>query len=106
MSKAKELIYTGGLISANEALSLGIVDRVVPSDQLMKEVQRLSEKIMTKAPLAVRAAKQAINRSWALPLEEGLDLENNLWANLFATEDKNEGVKAFLEKRTPSFRGR
>jgi enoyl-CoA hydratase/carnithine racemase len=47
-----------------------------------------------------------MNRSWALSLEEGLDLENDLWANLFATEDKNEGVKAFLEKRTPSFRGR
>ena len=106
MSRAKELIYTGSLISAHEALSLGIVDKVVPSDQLMMEAQKLAGKIMAKAPLAIRAAKQAINAGWNLSSEEGLDLENNLWANLFATEDKNEGVKAFLEKRTPSFRGR
>lgn len=106
MGRAKELIYTGSLISANEALSLGIVDKVVPSDQLMKEAQKLAGKIMAKAPLAVRAAKQATNASWDLSLEEGMELENQLWADLFGTEDKNEGVKAFMEKRTPNFKGR
>jgi enoyl-CoA hydratase len=106
MSKTKELIYTGRLIPANEALSLGIVDKVVPFDQLMEEAQKMAERIARKAPLAVRAAKQAVNASQALSLQDGMNLENKLWADLFATEDKNEGVKAFLEKRSPSFKGK
>ena len=66
----------------------------------------MAERIARKAPLAIRAAKQAVNASLALSLQDGINLENKLWADLFATEDKNEGVKAFLEKRSPSFKGR
>jgi enoyl-CoA hydratase len=105
-SKTKELIYTGRLISATEAHSLGIVDKVVPFDGLMAEANKIAEAIISKAPLAIRAAKQAINASCHLPIEEGIKLENELWADLFATEDKNEGVTAFLEKRKPVFKGK
>jgi enoyl-CoA hydratase len=104
--KARELIYTGDMIDAMEAMRLGLVDRVVKREDLLDEAGRLAAKILTKGPLAIKAAKKAINEGLALPLREGLKLESRIFGTLFTTEDKNEGALAFLEKRKPFFKGK
>ena len=104
--KARELIYTGEMIDAMEAMRIGLVDRVVKREDLLDEVGRLAAKILTKGPLAIKAAKKAINEGLALPLREGLKLESRIFGTLFTTEDKNEGALAFLEKRKPLFKGK
>jgi enoyl-CoA hydratase len=103
--KAKELIYTGEMIDAQEALRLGLVDRVAKKEDLLDEARKLAATILSKGPLAVKAAKRAINEGLALPLREGLKLETHYFGRLFSTEDKNEGALAFLEKRKPIFKG-
>lgn len=102
---AKYLIYTGSTLTATEALSQGLVNRVVPYDSLLEEAEVIADRINKKGPLAVRMAKKAINQGCELPLDEGLNLENQLWARLCDTEDKKEGISAFLEKRKPEFKG-
>jgi enoyl-CoA hydratase len=104
--KARELIYTGDMIDAMEAMRIGLVDRVVKREDLLDEAGRLAAKILTKGPLAIKAAKKAINEGLALPLREGLKLESRIFGTLFTTEDKNEGALAFLEKRKPLFTGK
>jgi enoyl-CoA hydratase len=104
--KAKELIYTGEVIDTTEASRIGLVDRVVKKEDLLDEAKKLATKILTKGPLAIKAAKKAINEGLALPLREGLKLEARYFGALFATEDKNEGALAFLEKRKPIFKGK
>ena len=106
LGKAKELIYTGEMIDATEASRIGLVDRVVKREDLVDEAKKLATKILTKGPLAIKAAKKAINEGLALPLREGLKLESRYFGPLFSTEDKNEGAKAFLEKRRPIFKGK
>jgi len=103
---ARYLIYTGSTLTAPEALSCGLVTRVVSYESLLEEVEKIADKINEKGPLAVRAAKKAISQGCGLPLEEGLTLENELWAKLCNTEDKREGISAFLEKRKPKFKGK
>jgi len=103
---AKELIFTGDMIDANRALAIGLVNRVVPADELMSEAKKLAEKIISKAPLAVRFAKQAINEGMQVDLERGQLIELDLLALCFATEDQKEGMKAFIEKRKPEFKER
>lgn len=106
-SLARYLIYTGSTLTAAEALSsYGLVIRVVPYDSLMEEAEKIAGKINEKGPMAVRAAKKAISQGYDLPLEDGLILENELWAKLCDTEDKREGISAFLEKRKPKFKGK
>lgn len=105
-SLARYLIYTGSTLTAAEALSHGLVIRVVPYDSLMEEAEKIAGKINEKGPMAVRAAKKAISQGYDLPLEDGLTLENELWAKLCNTEDKREGISAFLEKRKPKFKGK
>jgi enoyl-CoA hydratase len=100
--KAKELIFTGDLIDANEAERLGIVNRIVPQQDLMKTVEELAANLASKSPLILRLAKDAINRSQA-GLKEGLDYESTLFSFCFASNDQKEGAKAFLEKRKPAF---
>jgi enoyl-CoA hydratase len=102
---AKYLVYTGSTLTATEALSQGLVNRVVPYDSLLEEAEVIAARINKKGPLAVRMAKKAINQGCDLPLDEGLSLENQLWARLCDTEDKKEGISAFLEKRKPEFKG-
>ena len=100
---ARYLIFTGQRLSAAEAMSVGLVQKVVPLDQLKEEALGLAERINRQGPLGVRAAKKALNAAAALPLAQGLDTENHLWAGLFATDDLREGVRAFLDKRKPEF---
>jgi len=104
--KAREVIYTGEMIDAMEAMRIGLVDRVVKGEDLLDAAERLAAKILTKGPLAIKAAKKAINEGLALPLREGLALESRIFGTLFTTEDKNEGALAFLEKRKPLFKGK
>ncbi len=104
--KAKELIFTGDRISAKELAELGLVNKVVPADQLMNAVNEFIEKIKSKSPVVIAAAKEAINNSLELSLTEGLRYEAQLFAQLFSTEDQKEGAKAFLEKRKPEWKGK
>lgn len=104
--KALELILTGKYIDAHEALRLGLVEQVVPHDRLLEAVEALAQTIVSRAPLAVKYAKEAIIRGSELSLSEGLKVEAELYALLRTTEDRMEGAKAFAEKRPPQFRGR
>jgi len=104
--KAKEIIFADERIDAREALRIGLVERVVPKGQAVEEAKRLLKKIAGKGPVAVKMAKKAINQGLDLPLAEGLRLEARLSGVCFGTEDKDEGAKAFLEKRPPNFKGK
>lgn len=105
-SKATELILTGDVISAQEAKMLGLISQVVPADDLLRQAQGLARRIAAKGQVAVRAALRAIHPGVALGLREGLVLEASLFGTLCDTEDKKEGLAAFLEKRQPRFKDR
>jgi enoyl-CoA hydratase len=104
--KALELILTGRRIDASEALRLGLVEQVVPHDLLLPTAEGLAQTIASRAPLAVKYAKEAIVRGRELPLTEGLKVEAELYTLLRTTEDRMEGARAFQEKRPPRFKGR
>jgi enoyl-CoA hydratase len=104
--RAKELIFTGDIITAEEAFKLGMINRVVPEDQLMPTAKEIAKKIATKSPAALKLAKQAINYGMQTNLESGLKYEYELYSLSLGLEDKAEGVNAFLEKRAPKFVGR
>lgn len=103
---ALELLLTGEMIDAREAHRIGLVNRVVPQGQVMEEARTLLASILERGPLAVRYTLEATYQGLEMPLEDGLRLEANLFAVTFATEDKAEGTRAFLEKRPPVFRGK
>ncbi|MBI2429300.1 MAG: enoyl-CoA hydratase/isomerase family protein [Ignavibacteriales bacterium] len=103
--KAMELILTGDMFSSEEALKWGLVNKIVPSEFLLEESKSLAKKIASKAPVAVQAAKEMINKSANLDLDEALDGERQKFNSLFATEDQKEGMKAFIEKRKPVWKG-
>jgi enoyl-CoA hydratase len=105
--RALAAILAGDEIGADEALRLGLVNRVAaPAEDVLREADALARAISdTAAPLAVRACLEAVTRGTRLPLEEGLKLEAELFAALFATADVREGTRAFLEKRKPAFKG-
>jgi enoyl-CoA hydratase/carnithine racemase len=103
---AAELLLTGTDIDAAEAHRLGLVNRVVPADELMDTARELATRISENAPLALRAVKESLLASYDLPLEQGLRLEGVLRGMIGATEDAREGMRAFLEKRRPEFKGR
>ncbi len=102
-AKAKELILTGDMIRADEAEHIGLVNKVVPQDQLMEEAFKLAERIIKNAPIAVKYSKAAIDRGIDEDIDSGIRTENELFAMCFATEDQKEGMKAFLEKRPAHF---
>ena len=104
--KAMEMILTGKSISAEEAYRVGLVNRVVPPESLMEETKKIAAEIVSKPPISVRAAKEAILKAQDTTLEVGLDFERKAFYMLFATEDGKEGMNAFLEKRKPSFKGK
>ncbi len=106
LRRAKEICMTGDTLDAHEAYRLGLVNRVVPHDQLIPEARALAEKLLAKSPVTLRLLKQAMNEGYGLPLEAGLAVEAKAWAVAFATEDRTEGVAAFLEKRKAAFKGR
>jgi len=103
-ARAKQYLLTGDPLTAHEAERIGLVNRVVPREQLLEEALRLAQSILKNGPLAVAAALEAVRRGLELPLEAGLRLESGLFGILAASEDMHEGLKAFLEKRPPGFR--
>lgn len=105
-AKAKELIFTGKVISADEALSIGLVNKVVAPELLMEEVESLAAMIAKQAPIAVQKSKQAINNGWDMDIEKGIDYEIELFAQCFETEDQKNGMNAFLAKEKTEFKGK
>jgi enoyl-CoA hydratase len=105
MSQAKELILTGRMISAKEALSMGMVNKVLAPDKLMEEVLKTAKAIAAKGKTALRAAKQAINNGMNVDLATGLNIEVDAFALCLASEDSKEGLNAFIEKRKAEFKG-
>lgn len=103
--KAMELLLTGETVDAEEACEIGLVNRVVPAGELASEVETLAETIATKAPINLRYIKEAVNKGLDLTLEQGLRLEADLYFLIHTTADRTEGIKAFLDKRTPNFKG-
>ncbi len=106
MGRAKELVLTGRALSATEAERIGLVNEVVPAADLPARALAIARRIAGHAPLAVAAAKRTMNRGAATDLDHALVLERESIALLFDTEDKREGLEAFMERRTPTFRGR
>jgi enoyl-CoA hydratase/carnithine racemase len=104
--KAAELLLTGKLIDAREAYRIGLVNQVVPQAEVMTTAKEWAQAICKAAPLAVRAAKEAMLRGSAMTIEEGLRLENALVASVMATEDFIEGTTAFVEKRKPNYKAK
>ena len=104
--RAMELVLTGDMITAAEAERFGLVNRVFPVELFLEEAKNLGRKIAAKPVLAVRAAKEAVLKSANTALDEGLEFERKSFYLLFASEDKSEGMKAFLEKRKAEFKGR
>jgi enoyl-CoA hydratase len=105
-ARAMEIMLTGAPIDAQRALEWGIVNRVVSFDELLNEAKKLAATIAAKPELAVRMAKDAVLKAQDLTLGSGLDYENRLFALLFGTEDQKEGMRAFIEKRKPQWKGR
>jgi enoyl-CoA hydratase len=105
-SAAMEMILTGEPIDAREAPRLGLVARVVPNELVVEDALALAAKIATKAPLALRLGKEAVNAAYEMSLTDGLAHERRLFYLLFASDDQKEGMAAFLEKRDPDFTGR
>ncbi len=106
LGKALELLLTGDVLSPKEALEIGLVNRVVPHDQLMEETRKLAEKIASKPPLAIRMTKRAVYQAQSSTLRSHLDYISSQQALLSETNDHQEAAKAFIEKRKPVFKGK
>src|SRR5918996_2496296 len=104
--KAMEMILTGDIINARSAFEIGLVNHVVPADQLQAKTLEIANRIADKSPIALQLAKEAVKLASRPNLDEGLRREVDLFALCFSTEDKDEGVSAFLEKRKAAFKGR
>lgn len=105
MGWASEMIYTGEAIDAPTAERIGLVNRIVPPDRLLEEAKALAGKILGKSPAAIALAKACLRSSMEMPLSAGLDFETSAFGVSGSTKDKEEGMRAFLEKRTPTWTG-
>ena len=103
--RAKELLYTGDMINAEEALKIGLVNHVVPLAELLDKAKAIAAKIVERAPLAVQITKAAINRGTEMDQRSGISYEAEVFGLMFSTEDQKEGMAAFLEKRKANFKG-
>jgi len=103
---ARELVYTGEIIDAERALEIGLVNAVVPKDALLKQVRAVADQIASKAPVAVAQAKRAMLRGVMGDMTAASELEAQAFAVLFGTDDQKEGMRAFVEKRRPEYKGR
>lgn len=106
IARAKELLFTGEFVDAQEAYRLGLVNRVVSEESLMDETRHLAQKLLNNAPLSLEFVKRTVNVGMRLDLESALDFEAQCASILASSEDRIEGFNAFLEKRKPNFRGR
>lgn len=106
LPRARELIYSGDMIDAETAFRMGLANKVVPLAELLNEAKALAQKLASKPPIAIHQAKVAINAGIDMDLDNGSRFENEAFALTFATEDKVEGMTAFLEKRTAQFKGK
>jgi enoyl-CoA hydratase len=104
--RAMEMVLTGKFISADEAMHCGLINRVVPVEVLMEESLKLAREIAKQSPVAIKLAKEAVNNAFNSTLEEGLQFERKNFYMTFASEDQKEGMAAFVEKRTPQFKGK
>jgi len=100
---AKEMIYTGKVIRADEALRIGLVNATYEPEQLMPAALEMAQKMLANAPIAISMAKQSINQGYDLDADDAIALENQLFGRCFATTDQKEGMDAFLNKRKPTF---
>jgi len=105
-ARAKDLVFSGRMVDAEEALRIGLADRVAPAAEVYAAAVELVKPYLTGPAMALRAAKQAIDGGLSMDLASGLALESHLFAGLFATDDRVEGTTAFVEKRKPKFTGR
>ena len=103
---AMEMVLNNRALSAAEALSFGLVNRVVPVESFLDEAVKLAERIARQAPVAVQAGKEAVNAVFEVSLTEGLATEKELFYRLFSTKDQKEGMRAFIEKRKPDWKGK
>ena len=103
---AKQLIYTGKVTKADEALRIGLVNEVVPQAELMNRAFEIANQIAANAPLAVKAAKLTINEEWDMDVDRAIENESVFFGRCFLTEDQKEGMAAFLEKRKPTYKGK
>lgn len=106
VARARELIFSGAILPATEALRIGLVNAVVPAAELAARARAVAEAIATRAPLAVAEAKRVLRAGSGLPAREALEIEQQAFAGLFATADQKEGMRAFAEKRPAKFTGR
>ena len=104
--KALEILFFGDIIGAQEALRIGLVNKVVPSENLVTVVMDIAKEMASKGPIALRYAKEAMYKGMDMTLEQGLRLEADLYLLLHSTTDRTEGIKAFREKRVPKFEGK
>ncbi|MFQ5751256.1 MAG: enoyl-CoA hydratase-related protein [bacterium] len=104
--RALELILTGNLIDAREAYRIGLVNKVTDAAQLMTVAEDILKTIFSKGPVAVKLGLEAVNHGMELTLDEGIQLESNLFGLCFSTQDMKEGTQAFIEKRPPDFKGK
>lgn len=106
IAKAKEMLLFGDPIDAEEAYRVGLVNRVVPSESLIDEAKKWAKTLSQRPPLALKAVKSCVNVGMQMPLPEAIDFEAKEAAILINSEDRNEGMRAFLEKRQPVFKGK
>ncbi len=103
---ALKMIMTGEPINAQKALKINLLDEVVKKEALMESVNTFAKRIIKQPAMALRAAKTAVNNASSTPLQQGIQMEQDLFCMLFGTMDQKEGMRAFLEKRKPEFKGR
>lgn len=104
-AKAMEIIMTGQMFTAHQALEWGLINKVTPVELYLEEAKNLAKEIASKPPIAIRLAKESILKAFDTTIEGGLDFERKAFYLLFSSQDKEEGMKAFLEKRKPQFKG-